>query len=210
MLEPMRDKLIDSLTDKLGGLALPPVAKRLSLVFTGYQYEEEDPTSEYAHATGVLWRLSNFEREDTVLDVAEDSFEFYDAPPMSGETSSPYKFLTAGTTAGLIPEEIAKLELLLHERRPARAVAQKALEIGGQAAQSPRSQRAIGTSWSVAIIPLKPPAPIWIQYYADSLRMEHFKPNLIDASNDDDLPILALTNMMIGTGQPQCRMQAAG
>lgn len=201
VLVPMRDRLVDALQDRLGKISLPAQAKRLSLVFCGYEYEEDDPSSDYFQATGVLWRISNFESEQSTSSVAHDRFIVEDTLPREADTDSPYAFLAAGTTAGLIPDQLSKLESLLHERRPARALAAKALDIGHEAARAPLSSGAIGTSWSAAVIPIEPSAPVWIQYYADSPRLHHFNPNLIDASAGEQ-PIIAINNMMVETKRP--------
>lgn len=200
-LVPMRGRLIEALEKKLRSLALPASDRRLSVIFNGYQYEEDDPESEYLHATGVLWRISNFERGSTAATAARDSFEIEEIEPRKADTSSPYAFLAAGTTAGLLSPEVERLEQLLHERRPAKALATKALEIGIDASRSPKSGSAIGTSWSAAVLPVEPTAPIWIQYYADSPRIKHFNPNLIDASAGDQ-PVIALNDMMVETVSP--------
>lgn len=197
----MRDRLIDALQDRLRQLPLKPQDKRLSIVVTGFEYAEDDPTSEYMHATGVLWRISNFQHEQSISDAANSTFEIEDIAPRMTDSSHAYAFLTAGTTVGLIPEQVAKLEALLEERRPPHALAAKALEIGAEAARSPKSNQAIGSSWSVAAIPLEPGAPIWVQYYADSPRIQHFNPNFIDASAGEQ-PVIAINNMMIETRQP--------
>lgn len=202
-LFPMRDRLIEALEEKLRRISLPPSAKRLSLVCTGYQYEEDDPSDDSYTATGILWRISNFQHEQTISDVARDTFEVEEISPRAVDTSHPYGLLTAGATAGLVPEQVAQFEQLLHEhqRRPAKALSRKALEIGIEAARNQRSNNLIGTSWSAAVVSLEPTAPIWVQYYANSPRIEHVEPNFIDASAGDQ-PVIGLNGMVIETAAP--------
>lgn len=200
-LEPMRDRLVSALEDRLRSLRLPRADKRLSVVVTGYRYVEDDPSLDYYTAEGVLWRISNFESGDSHQPEAQDSFEIEEIPPRKVDTKQPYGFIASGTTSGLVRAQVEKLELLLHERRPAKALATKALEVGIEAAKSPASDSRVGTSWSAAVIPIDPMASIWIQYYADSPRTQHFNPNLIDASAGEQ-PVLALNGMMVETRSP--------
>lgn len=197
---PMRDRLVGVLEARLRSLRVKRSDKRLSLIFAGYRYEDEKD-EDYVSIPAVLWRVSNFEYDDVIEADAADSFWIEEAPPREPTTDKPYLFITAGTTKGLAPEQVQKLELLIHERRPPRAAATKALEIGLEAARSAKSKGAIGTSWTSAVVGMLPHEPIWVQYHSAVPGSEIFSPNFVDASAGPQ-PVIALNNMLVETTAP--------
>ncbi len=197
----MRDRLVTALAERLLKLSLPRQGKRLSVVFAGYIYADDPGDDEHVTATAVLCRISNFQRGDISYPKAADTFWVEDATPRAAHTTAPYLFMTAGTTRGLVREQIDQVERLLHEHRPPRAVASKALDVGLEAARSPRSGGAIGTNWSSAIVPIAPADPIWVQYHSSKTGTRDFGTTLVDATAGDQ-PVIALSNLMVESREP--------
>ena len=199
-LVPLCERLMSYLETQVAEINATPAQKRLTLLVTGYRYDSDDP-DEVRFVEPILWRISNFEMGDKVASQAAPVFEFEEVRSKASNTNSPYWFTTAGTTKSLVPQQVAKLEQLLQEHRPSRAVASKALDIGLEAARSTAAKNSIGTRWNSAIILQDPRAPIWIQYHAPTPTVEHFGTTLVNASAGDQ-PVLALGNLMVETTEP--------
>jgi hypothetical protein len=198
---PMRERLVAEVTDRVRRLPLPRQRKLLSIVFAGYMYEGDPLDTDFVKATAVLCRISNFQRGGASYPEAADEFWVDEAAPRAVESTAPYLWAIAGTTQGLPHDQIHKLERLLHEQRPPRAVASKALDVGLEAAKSPKSGGAIGTSWSSAVVLSPPLDPVWVQYHASTTGISDFGTTLVDASAGDQ-PVIALSNLTIETKEP--------
>lgn len=192
---PVRKRLVNALENEIRQVKGPAATKRLSILVTGYEYSEDQEM-----AGGVLTRISNFERGNVVLSEAEDTFHVEDSVARRPPTGDPYLFTVAGTTRGIEESMRRGFQELLIGEAPGRAVADKALELGIDAAQSPRSAGVIGQSWSSAVIFSHPRDPIWIQYHTPKPVKEQWSANLVDATGPH--PVIGLSSLMTETVEP--------
>jgi len=192
---PLRTRLVKSLEDQMKKVAAPIAAKRLSILVTGYQYSEDGDM-----AAAVLTRISNFEKGDAILAQPSEAFHVEDARPRQPSNKPPYLFIVAGTTRGIEARMSQEFQELLISQAPGRGVADKALELGITAAQSPRSAGVVGQSWSSAVIFSHPRDPIWVQYHAPTPVKEQWTANLVDATGPH--PVIGLSSLMVETAEP--------
>jgi hypothetical protein len=197
----MVDRLTDVLGEELAKVRLPVSQKRLSVLFAGYTYRDDGPDTDTMTVEATLCRLSNFQRGRVTYPVASAHFWKDDAVVRRPETGAPFLFAVAGTTGGLVPQEISRIEDLIHEQRPPEAVVSKAIEVGRVAAKSTKSRGYVGESWSSAIVYSQAGRSTWVEYYSPVLTTQQFSVNLVDASSGEQ-PVVAISNLVAETDRP--------
>jgi hypothetical protein len=126
---------------------LPPRRKRLSIMFSGYNYDVSPPV-------GVVGILTNFQNFDTGADDTEawDNFESLygvERRPLAEEFVSIQR---VGNWAAMTDDDENELRELLRKLKPYQAIADKAVALIREMADRPKARGTIGKQLSVVVI----------------------------------------------------------
>lgn len=155
---------------------LNPIHKKLSIMFTGYLYHHSPPL-------GALAVVSNFQDMDknAVYNQAQHEFKVFfreEKRPTNGKISL---FFHVGIMPP-IPEDQRKLVVeLVKERKPARAIENKLVEIIRILADHPLSYNTIGKQLTSIILPRDREKGAKSNYYSETVKYESFLPDQVYA-----------------------------
>lgn len=148
--------ILDRLTDKatLDFSNLPSIAnvsakdKRLSVMFSGYLYHHSPPMAAYA----IMTNFQNFETSNDD-DIAWDSFKctYWNEKRPCQEN---FTFIQRiGAWPAMFTRDEISLRVLLSERKPAKAIVDKTVQIIRNMADRPQAGGTIGKQLSSVILP---------------------------------------------------------
>jgi hypothetical protein len=148
--------ILDRLTEKatLDFSSLPSIAnvsakdKRLSVMFSGYLYHHSPPMAAYAIMT-------NFQNFNTFNDDANarDSFKCTYWNEKSPRQENSTFIQRIGVWPAMFTNDETSLRILLSERKPAKAIVDKTVEIIRNMADRPQAGGTIGKQLSSVILP---------------------------------------------------------
>jgi hypothetical protein len=95
-------------------------------------------------------------------------------------TTTPYGFVVAGgTTRGIPSGSMLQLRRLVTEKRPPRALVDKAVEVIQAAADAPASGDKVGKQCTSIVLPEDPAKPGQVEYHSANLARQVFLPDYI-------------------------------
>lgn len=152
--------------------ALPRKHRRLSIMFTGYLYHHEPPL-------GALAVVSNFQNLDTSIENPDalDNFDCFfreERRPNNGKIAL---FYTLGTLPPIPKEDSRKVVDLVKERKPARAIVGKLVEIIQKLADNPKSKNVIGKQINSIVLPCNRELGAESGYHSETVKAESFMPD---------------------------------
>lgn len=153
---------------------LDPRRKRLSIMFSGYNYYANPPLSAY----GILTNYQNFitGKDET---CAWDHFEmncWTEKRPLD----RPGTFIQRiGSWAAMSGDDETVLREMLREPKPLAAIADKAVTLVREMADRPRANRTIGKQLSVVALHRDNTAEVWSRYYPESAGFRMYAPDSV-------------------------------
>jgi hypothetical protein len=181
LLEPTMARFREIASRDIKNVALSaqddPSIKRLTIFVAGYQYSDERPRPWF-------FRVSNFEGEELYpkpKQLPDDDFSLVWARGQKPATV-PYGFVVAGgTTRGIPSGSITQLQRLVAEKKPPRALVDKAVEVIQAAAESPASSDKVGKQCTSIVLPQNPAISAQLEYHSANLARQVFLPGYIEA-----------------------------
>ncbi len=158
-----------------------PSDKRLSVVLTGYVYNESPP-----RCYSLL--VSNFERFDeqdppNLYPAEKFTVSFLrDKRPIETEA---YGVLLAGCGQAVKKADIQIIETLLKQKKPAQAIVGKSVEAIRAAADSAAAKGFIGKQCTSIILPSEPNKQADVEYHTAVVSRKIFGPAVIEARGGD-------------------------
>lgn len=157
---------------------LDPRRKRLSIMFSGYNYYANPPLSAY----GILTNYQNFAtgKDDT---NAWDHFEmncWTEKRPLDRPCTLIQRI---GNWAAMTNEDEIALRKMLRESKPLAAIADKAVTLVREMAGRPRANGTIGRQISVVALHRDKTAEVWSRYYPESAGHQMYVPDLVVGIN---------------------------
>jgi len=159
--------------------SIPQSNKRLSVMFSGYLYNQDPPLV-------VCALLSNFQglKFSAVSRTARDEFEctyYTEKRPTDQEISLVQR---VGFWPAMNNKDVDSLRKFLKELRPAKAITGKAVEIMRTIADRPQAEGKIGKQLSSISLPSDITMSAETDYYSNVLAHEVYMPDMIVAVND--------------------------
>lgn len=158
---------------------LPPRRKRLSIIFSGYNYYPEPPLG----ITGILTNFQNFEtgKDDT---EAWDHFK-----PLYGAEHRPldqeFTFVQrVGNWPVMTPEDEEDLRDLLQQLKPYQAIADKAVSLVREMADRPKANGTIGKQLSVVVLQRDVTQHVLARYYSTKVGPKMYAPDEVVGISD--------------------------
>jgi hypothetical protein len=153
--EPMIRRFSEEAEQAFERLRVGHPEKGLSVGFTGYTYA--------ADGCRIFHRsVSNFIGNAPISGPSFSIDETPDERPLARTFTLAY-----GCVGAIRESDVASLGTLLVERRPAKALVGKAVEVMRETAGSKRAAGAIGSQLSTAVLPSDPRIPATIEYHTD-------------------------------------------
>jgi hypothetical protein len=179
LVEPTMARFCEIASRDIKNVALSaqddPSVKRLTIFAAGYQYLDEGSRAWY-------FRVSNFEGEELYpkpKQLPDDDFSLVWARQQT-PTTTPYGFVVAGgTTRGIPSGSMLQLRRLVAEKRPPRALVDKAVEVIQAAADAPASRDKVGKQCTSIVLPQDPAKPGQVEYHSANLARQVFLPDYI-------------------------------
>ncbi len=178
LLEPTMARFCELASRDIKNIALSaqddPSIKRLTIFAAGYQYLNEGSRPWY-------FRVSNFEGEELhskPKQLPDDDFSLIWARQQTPTTPCALA-VAGGTTRGIPSGSILQLQRLVTEKRPPRALVDKAVEIIQAGADAPASKEKVGKQCTSIILPRDPAKPGQVEYHSANLARQVFLPDYI-------------------------------
>lgn len=153
--KPILDRLTAKASidfSKLPSLAgVPAMHKRLSVMFSGYLYHHSPPMA----AVAIMTNFQDF-KNGKDSDIAWDQFRWFPWNEKRPRIENPILIQSIGTCLPVNESDLESLKFLLTERKPARAIIGKAVEIIRKLADHPKAANSIGKQVSSIILPRDP------------------------------------------------------
>jgi hypothetical protein len=175
LLEGTIRRFCNIATRDIAKLNAPDELKRLTFAFAGYKYDEPPPRQ-------YFWKVTNSEAKDgKQLPKVTTEFECFSHRESRSPPLNPWACfaLTAGLDLGIRDKEWNRLVALLHERRPAVALVEKAVMIIRMAADSPLSFGAVGKQCSSIVLPSDPKRAVSAAYHSNVVSYQSYGPNQV-------------------------------
>lgn len=158
---------------------LEPRRKRLSIMFSGYNYYTDPPMA----AIGILTNYQNFQ---TGKDAPEawDHFEmncWSEIRPLDHEFTIVQR---TGNWAVMTSEDEASLRDLLQKLKPYRAIADKAVSLVWEMSDRPKAKGAIGKQLSVVVMQRDITQHVLARYYSTSVGHKMYAPDEVVGISD--------------------------
>jgi hypothetical protein len=188
-LQPTVERLREIATRDIGAL---PGENRLTVVLAGYIHSDAPPL-------GCLYWISNFEGPGAKrYGPVRPAFESY---VITQDRPSPEQFWLMnvyGSTDALknraSQEEGAAVRHLLEQRRPARAIRDKAWEALNRVGAPRRELGRIGRQWGSIVVPSDPSGPVMTDYLSHENRWEvEFPSQVVMIGEDTDGAVMGLS-----------------
>lgn len=152
--------------------SLPARQRRLSVKFIGYLNHYSPPRLGIA----ILTNFQDFEAgRDSVEPWAE--FRLCTFLPADATDDNPTWVQHIGAWQATDPADTAALRQMLSERRPARAIVEKAVSVVRELADRPAAQGTVGRQLSSIILPRDPRSQPRMQYHTATVSGGLFLPN---------------------------------
>jgi hypothetical protein len=187
-LQPTVERLREIATRDIGAL---PGENLLTIVLAGYIYSDVGPL-------GCLYCISNFEDQVGRRYPVRPAFESYvitQNPP----SVEPFHLMRVYGSTDVLKnrssqEDGAAVERLLQERRPGRAIRDKALEALNRVGAPAGERGAVGRQGGSMVIPSEPSKPIRTDYLSDQNRWEVEYPSQVTmVGADTDGAVMGLS-----------------
>jgi hypothetical protein len=144
-VENTLQRFCDRATRDFGALTLDRRYLRTTFLFSGF-YGSNPPRPCFA-------RISNYEHENGTFPIATGKFSLLKRIQTRFSDKEPTLIVTAGNPAGLNSARVNELRVMLEERKPKKALVEKAVAIVREAADDFRSAGGVGKQISTVIIP---------------------------------------------------------
>jgi SEC-C motif-containing protein len=180
------DYRVHSLIDRLSARASKdigklrvnnPSDKRLTVVLTGYVYDDSPPRC-------YCWLVSNFERfdgeEPPIEHPAPNFFVSFMRDKRPAE-SEPYCLLPAGYRDAVKIADMRAIETLLKQKKPAQAIVEKSVQVIRATAESEAAKASIGKQCMSIILPSEPDRQAAVQYHTSVVSKKIFGAAVIEA-----------------------------
>jgi hypothetical protein len=150
--------------------SLNPVSKRFCVMFVGFLYS-------YIPPLGIYALISNFHNMNgQIYSKAQDKFVFIH----KNELRPTGTFLDSiGNNGAFTKSQMVQLKALLLARRPANAIADKAIEIMLEIANSPQSENTVGKQFNIIYLPRNHNEEPSAAFYSDTTTYTDYTPNAI-------------------------------
>jgi hypothetical protein len=150
-------RFCESATRDFGRLTIDKRYRRTTFLFGGF-YGNTPPRPCFA-------RISNYEYENgSTLAVASEKFTMFKLIQARLSDKEPTLMVTGGNPAGLNLAHVGELNVMLEERKPAKAMVDKAVAVIREAADDFRSGGGVGKQISTVVIPSDLGQPVGSDY----------------------------------------------
>lgn len=173
---------------------ISPSDKRLTILFSGYLYFHNPPML-------VCSLISNFQNPalNKSSPIACDSFFSSFTSEKKPRTDKISWVQRVGAWQAMNPEDIDSIRNLLVQRKPHKAIIEKATNIMLQMADNPKSKGTIGKQLNWIAIPADPSKEVEVGYYSDFLTHTIWSPCVVVATGDNchmswDEPMIEAVN----------------
>lgn len=154
--------------------SLSRVHKRLSIMFTGYLYHHAPPL-------GALAIVSNFQNIDlnTTLNESSDNFNYYFREERRPNDGKIILFFKIGTLPPVQKKDIKIIKELVANRKPARAIENKLVDIIRKLSDHAAAGNTIGKQLNSIIIPRDLTMGVESNYHSETVKMETYIPDQV-------------------------------
>lgn len=148
--------------------------KRLGLMFSGYLYRAAPPLQVYAIITNYQDIANN--KESPVAWGEFKATAWWEKRPAEAEITFIQRI---GMWPAMANEDERLLRTLLSQRKPAKAIVDKSIEIVREIADRPQAKGKIGKDLSSIIMPSNGDSTVVVGYHANENRYKVFHPALV-------------------------------